>query len=137
MKKQQWITAGIAFLLVIGLYATTVKQILGTPEIKNLTASTQFNSTSSLSIDSILYLAKKELPPKQISRIEFLEHSISRGNVLQQKIEVYHQLAHFWADSAHRFEPYAWYTGEYARLENSEKSLTFAAHLFLNGLTSE
>src|SRR5436853_551913 len=64
-------------------------------------------------------------------------HSISRGNVLQQKIEVYHQLAHFWADSAHRFEPYAWYTGEYARLENSEKSLTFAAHLFLNGLISE
>jgi tetratricopeptide (TPR) repeat protein len=35
------------------------------------------------------------------------------------------------------FEPYAWYTAEAARLENSEKSLTFAARLFLNSLQNE
>ena len=33
--------------------------------------------------------------------------------------------------------PYAWYTGEAARLENSEKSLTFAAQLFLDNLQSD
>jgi cytochrome c-type biogenesis protein CcmH/NrfG len=30
--------------------------------------------------------------------------------------------------------PAAWYTGEAAKLENSEKNLTFAAHFFLNGV---
>jgi hypothetical protein len=35
------------------------------------------------------------------------------------------------------FEPYAYYTSEAAKLENSEKSLTFAAHLFLDNLLTE
>ncbi len=46
-------------------------------------------------------------------------------------------MAHFWSDSGKIFEPYAWYEGESARLENSEKSLTFAAHLFLDNLRNE
>jgi len=54
-----------------------------------------------------------------------------------QKTHVLHQLASFWRDSIHLFEPYAWYSGEAARLENSEKSLTFAAQLFLNNLKTE
>jgi tetratricopeptide (TPR) repeat protein len=35
------------------------------------------------------------------------------------------------------FEPYAFYTAEAAKLENSEKTLTFAAHLLLNNLKTE
>ncbi len=35
------------------------------------------------------------------------------------------------------FPPYAWYEAEAARLENSEKTLTFAAHLFLENLQQE
>jgi tetratricopeptide (TPR) repeat protein len=35
------------------------------------------------------------------------------------------------------FEPFAYYTSEAAKLENSEKSLTFAAHLFLDNLLTE
>ena len=35
------------------------------------------------------------------------------------------------------FPPYAWYEAEAARLENSEKTLTFAAHLFLENLQHE
>lgn len=66
-----------------------------------------------------------------------LEHSISRGDVKEQQLKVYHQLAHFWRDSAELFEPYAWYEAEAARLENSEKSLTFAAHLFLENLQAD
>ena len=52
-------------------------------------------------------------------------------------LKIYHQLAHFWADTAQIFEPYAWYEAEAARLENSEKTLTFAAHLFLQNLQGE
>jgi Flp pilus assembly protein TadD len=46
-------------------------------------------------------------------------------------------LARFWSDTARIFEPYAWYNGEAARLENSEKSLTFAARLFLDNLQND
>ena len=66
-----------------------------------------------------------------------LEQSVIRGNVKGQKLDVYSQLAHFWKDSIGIFEPYAWYEAETARLENSEKSLTFAAHLLLENLRRE
>jgi len=89
------------------------------------------------SSDSILNLAKRHLNPEQAIRINMLENSISRGDVKEQQLKVYHQLAHFWADTIGAFEPYAWYLAEAARLENSEKTLTFAARLFLENLQSE
>ena len=92
---------------------------------------------SAISIDTILTLAKKQLTVEQVVRINTLENSISRGDVKDQQIHVYHQLARFWADSAHVFEPYAWYNAEAARLENSEKNLTFAAQLFLDNLQND
>src|SRR5437588_7249708 len=137
MKKQQWITAGIAFLLLIGLYAATENQLFGTPKTKKSEFQTPINPEASISIDSILFRAKKELSPSQLTRIDLLENSISRGDVKNQQIGIYHRLAHFWGDSAGKFEPYAWYTAQSARLENSEKSLTFAARLFLDNLVNE
>ena len=46
-------------------------------------------------------------------------------------------MANFWRDSAHMLLPYAYYTGMASKLENSEKSLTFAAHYFLEGFASK
>jgi tetratricopeptide (TPR) repeat protein len=87
--------------------------------------------------DSVLDMAKKQLSPEQVVRLNTLEHSISRGDVKDQQLHVYHQLARFWSDSAHVFEPFAWYEAEAARLENSGKSLTFAARLFLDNLQND
>ncbi len=94
-------------------------------------------AVTTVSIDTILQLAKKQLTPEQGTRLSLLEHSVSRGAVKEQQLHIYHQLARFWGDSARIFEPYAWYTAEAARLENSEKSLNFAAHLFLNNLQGD
>jgi tetratricopeptide (TPR) repeat protein len=135
MTKSQWITAGIALAIAIGLYAATEKQIFGPPKIhKNQPAP---GAGVSVSIDTILLHAKEKLSSDQVRRIALLEHSISRGDVREQQLHIYHQLAAFWRDSARSFAPFGWYTAEAARLENSEKSLTFAARLFLNGLTEE
>lgn len=90
-----------------------------------------------ISIDTFLTLAKKGLSAEQVVRINTLENSISRGDVKDQQLHVYHQLARFWYDSANSFEPYAWYEAEAARLDNSEKSLTFAARLFLENLQND
>src|SRR5262249_37773877 len=92
---------------------------------------------SIVSTDSILARAKRRLPVEQVARLNSLEHSVVRGDVRDQQLKIYNQQAHFRAETARVFEPYAWYQAEAARLENSEKSLTFAAHLFLQSLRAE
>ena len=140
MKKPQWITIGIAILLVIGIF------LFGrtTPNKKNIVAAAHtendghdHGNQAAISIDSILAIAKKQLTPVQVTRLSMLENSISRGDVKEQQLKVYHQLSHFWGDSMRLFAPYAWYEAEAARLENSEKTLTFAAQLFLDNLQQE
>lgn len=136
MSKSQWITAGIAIILVLGLYAATQKNLFGPSKNKKKPVVTA-SQPSVFSSDSILFHAKENLTPDQLTRIELLEHSVTRGDVKEQKLHIYHQLASFWGDTMRLFEPYAYYNAEAARLENSEKSLTFAAHLFLNRSNEE
>ncbi|MGE5520809.1 MAG: tetratricopeptide repeat protein [Candidatus Dadabacteria bacterium] len=136
MKRAQWITIGGAILLTILLYTTTKDRLFGERKVKT-TPPVAHVSHEGLSTDSVLYYSKRNLTKEQVERLNQLENGISRGDVAAQKLTSYHQLAHFWADSAKLFAPYAFYTGEAARLENSEKSLTFAAHLFLDNLTNE
>ncbi len=97
----------------------------------------QSHEHQSVNFNELLAQAKQRIRPEQAERLARLETSVSRGDVKEQQIHVYHRLARFWADSARIFEPYAYYNGEAAKLENSEKSLTFAAHQFLEGLMRE
>jgi cytochrome c-type biogenesis protein CcmH/NrfG len=46
-------------------------------------------------------------------------------------------LADFWKDSVKKFVPYAYYLSMAAKLDNSEKSLTFAARLILENMRRE
>jgi tetratricopeptide (TPR) repeat protein len=145
MNKPQWITLSIAVLFVIGLFAATQGQLFGERKVKSSGTSSAphaANEDEGLPTDSILFYAKQNLPQAQVARLAQLENSISRGDVADQKLHLMHQLARFWADSARAFTPmawypYAWYTAEASRLENSEKSLSFAARLFLDALGRE
>lgn len=132
MQKQQWI------LVLGGLVAVVLIFWLGdrTPP-KDETLVSEQQHGHSLNIDSILVRSRSALTPDQVTRLALLEESVIRGDVKSQRVDVLHQIAHFWKDSARVFEPYAWYQSEAARLENSQKSLTFAAHLFLNDLRFE
>lgn len=139
MKKPQWVTVGAGAILTIAIFVfgRTI------PLKKNITSGIHSehdghdhgsSAASTISIDSILNNAKKQLSTEQVTRLSLLESSISRGDVKDQQLKVYHQLSHFWGDSLRFFPAYAWYEAEAARLENSEKNLTFAAHLFLSSL---
>ena len=133
MNKAQWITIAIGVLIVAGLF------FFGRtgPYKSEIATNVQSITPNELTTDSILFHVKETLNPAQIRWMSDLEQSVIRGDVKKQKLDVFHQLAHFWQDSARIFEPYAWYEAEAARLENSEKSLTFAAHLFLENLRNE
>jgi len=132
VKKSQLFSVIISICLIVVLFyfgRTTSSENKKKPEAQT--------ESSDINIDTILYHAKEGLKPEQVTWLEMLEKSVIRGDVKSQQLDVYHQLAHFWKDSARIFEPYAWYEAESSRLEYSEKSLTFAAHLFLDNLRGE
>jgi len=134
VKKPQLITIATAVFLVAVIYffGRTTPHKINSQSGNNSQTSSNSNLT-----DTILNMAKKQLGPDQLLRITNLEISISGRAAKDQKLKVYHQLAHFWKDTAGFFLPYAFYEGETARLENSENSLTFAARLFLENLQQE
>ncbi len=135
MKKPQFLLAGGAILLFIVLLA--FGRTVPNKAPKKIAESSQHADSHSITFEDLLQRAKAKITPQQSERLLKLENSVVRGDVKEQQIHVYHQLARFWGDSAHLLEPYAYYTAEAAKLENSEKSLTFAAHLFLDNLMTE
>ncbi|GAA4739900.1 tetratricopeptide repeat protein [Flavisolibacter ginsenosidimutans] len=144
MNRPQWITLSVAILLVIGLFAATQASIFGERKAKKPqpAMAEHLPHDDGFGTDSVLYYAKKNLPQAQAARLASLENSVVRGDVAEQKLHLMHQLARYWSDSGRTFTPmafypYAFYTAEAARLENSEKSLSFAARLFLDALSNE
>ncbi len=125
MKKQQlFLLAGATLLFcVVYFFGKT------TPPKKNTAATGSPDST--YNIQKVLEASRSQLTVDQRSRLAQLENSVVRGNVREQKAEVFKQIASFYRDTAHLLLPFAYYTGEAAKLENSEKSLTFAARFFL------
>lgn len=127
MKKQQIaVLAGATLLFcIIYFFGRTVP-----PKTAGKVAAAA--STDSLfNIDRVLEASKTQLTEEQRTRLAVLENSVVRGNVKEQQAEIYKQIAAFYRDTAHLLVPFAYYTGQAAKLENSEKSLTFAARFFL------
>jgi tetratricopeptide (TPR) repeat protein len=136
--KQPQIIVGFAGVLLVAslYYFGKTEADMHKHETKPV-ATGELAIQAGFSTDSMLSQAKSKLKPEQVIRLNTLENSISRGDVKEQQMKVYHQLSHFWSDSARVFEPYAWYEAQAARLENSEKSLIFAARLFLGNIRQE
>ena len=132
MNKQQilLIGGGLLVFCLIYFFGNT------TPDKKQSHVDTENvvdGPVQTIDFQTILSNSKENLSKDQQEFLTKLENSIVSGNVKEQKIAVYKQLASFWRDTAHMLIPYAFYSGEAAKLENSEKSLTFAAQFFIDG----
>ncbi len=125
--KKQVILASLGALLVLFLYVG-----LNTTTEKKPVADSSPKNIQSFDIQSFISESKKELPLSQLGFLTQLEKDSSKrdANVLTG-------IANFWKDSAHTFLPYAYYLSEAAKLDNSEKSLNFAAQLILSNLRVE
>lgn len=133
MKKQQLILISCGFILLITLFffgrTTSTKktqEIAAKPAIERV-----------IETEKLITHAKEKLSIAQLQRVTSLENSVKRGDIKNQQINAYEQLASYWGDSIKLFEPYVFYKAEAAKLVNSEKTLTFAAHLFLTNLKTE
>ena len=136
MKKQHLILAGsgLVVLLLLFFFGQTVPP--KKPTSKAIT-SEDSSQHQHISTDNILQASKQRLTATQQSYVTGLENAVVRGDVKEQQLKVYRQLATFWKDSAQAFLPAAYYNGEAAKLENLEKNLTFAAHLYLDNIRAQ
>jgi tetratricopeptide (TPR) repeat protein len=135
VKKQHWFLAGsgLIVLLLLFFFGQSV------PPKKNTTSAAPADTTSHkhISTNDILQASKQQLTPEQQSYVNRLENAVVRGDVKAQQIKAYEQLASFWKDTVKSFLPAVFYTGEAAKLENLEKNLTFAAHLYLDNVRGQ
>lgn len=81
------------------------------------------------SFDSLLAAAKKKLSPAAQAEVSRQENTITRGDVNEQQILAYETLGKLWQQYKNRAIA-AHYFGASGKLENSQKKLNFAAHLF-------
>lgn len=88
-------------------------------------------------VQQFIDISRQKLSPEQTLYITNLEKGITRGDVPLQQVQAYNSLANFWKDSLKLLEPYLFYLGKAAKLDNSEKSLTFAGQIFLEALRGE
>ena len=134
MKKQYliFLSSGLALFCLIYFLGNTHP-----PKDTSSAAKPATPQAQSFDFEGYLTSAKSQLPANQQELIAKLESSVGRGDVKSQQIKAFQQLANFWKDSAQLMVPYAYYMGQVSKLENSEKSLTFAAQYFLDGLRQQ
>ncbi|HSN08334.1 MAG TPA: tetratricopeptide repeat protein [Hanamia sp.] len=126
------ILAGAGVVLVFALFffgktSTTKKEMPSMAKAE----TPLFNIKDTLSAD------KQQLSANQLVYVTKIENDITRGDLKHQGVNQYTNLANFWKDTAGKFIPYAYYLSEAAKLDNSEKKLTFAARLILENMKRE
>ena len=132
MKKQLILAAaGLSLVVILFVFGKTE-----TTKVKTAATMPQ-QAVKSFNISQFIAEEKQKLTPAQNITLGKLENSVSRGDVKSQQINANNQLAAYWKDSIRSFEPYIYYLSEAAKLDNSEKNLTFAAQLILDNLKGE
>jgi tetratricopeptide (TPR) repeat protein len=133
LKRKYFLLSGFGLVLFSALYFFGQS----IPPKKKQSQSETEQEKTGISFDKILNASKQNLNAAQLERLRRLENAVVRGDIKAQQTAIYHELAHFWRDTAKAFLPAAYYTAQAAKLENKEKNLTFAAHLFLDNLRGQ
>ncbi|MFN0083095.1 MAG: tetratricopeptide repeat protein [Ferruginibacter sp.] len=133
MKKQFiLVIAGIFLVAALFLFGRTTGS-----KGNSIAANKDSSNTKAFDVAKFIAVEKSKLTPNQQITLSKLENSITRGDVLALQIKAHEAIAAFWKDTVRVFEPYAFYTSEGSKLDNSEKNLTFAARIFLDNLRGE
>jgi tetratricopeptide (TPR) repeat protein len=129
LKKPQVFVIIIALVLLGLLYFVAPRS---NNELKPASSNSAENQT--VTNKSIIDDAKTSLSAEFKISLLSIENQLSRSKNTADSLMYTRKLARFWADSANRLTPYLYYTYSAALLENSEKSLTFAAQQLIDNL---
>ena len=131
MKKQVLIT------IIALIFVATLFYIGKTTSSQQVAIINKKKETESFDIQSFIRTEVEKKAPSQQSVINRFENDIAQSNNITQKKNGLEALALYCKDSINLKEGYLYFTSEAAKLDNSEKNLTFAARLFLNTLRGE
>ncbi len=129
MRKPQLILILSGLLLFSVLYFFTPRFTAKEANVSNQTAENQVVTT-----ESILNTAKLSLSESQKIALLSIENQLTKASNAKDSLKSFKALSRFWADSAQKLAPYLYFTYSAALLENTEKSLTFAAQLLVDNL---
>lgn len=88
------------------------------------------------SVDSIITASKQQLPKTVADTVSTIENELAAIRDSAQMAVVFYKLSAVW-ERAKYYRPAFYYKAKAAKLENSEKSLTFAGQLFLELMENE
>jgi tetratricopeptide (TPR) repeat protein len=129
LKKPQLLIILLGLLLFSVLYFFTPRFAS-----KANTPTTQSTENHTVTTESILNTAKLALTESQKFSLLSIENQLNKAKNQADSLKSYKAMTQFWADSAQKLAPYLYFTYRAALLENSEKSLTFAAQLLVDNL---
>jgi tetratricopeptide (TPR) repeat protein len=129
LKKPQLLIILSGLLLFSVLYFFTPRFAS-----KANTTPTQSDENQTVTTESILNTAKLALTESQKFSLLSIENQLNKAKNQTDSLKSYRAMTQFWADSAQKLAPYLYFTYRAALLENSEKSLTFAAQLLVDNL---
>jgi tetratricopeptide (TPR) repeat protein len=138
MNRQQLIlvVAGVAAIAGLYFFGSVVGPVKKSEPVANHSdsGSHEGHDHATFSMEEYNKEAVGKLSPQQQQYIAGLEASVKRGDVKDQSLHANHRLAAFWRDSVPEPLLHFNFASKAAELDNSEKSLTFAAHSILGYL---
>lgn len=131
MKKPQFIVILFALALISIIYFFAPRYKQSPDQLAKISVDNQ-----DITSNSIIDGATVNLSPEQKISLLTIQNQLKKATTTIDSITAYKRISRFWADSAQKMGPYLYYTYSAALLENSEKSLTFAAQLLVDNLTN-
>ncbi len=134
MRPVHYITIAIAIALVAVLYFganTTPPKKEGAAAPAPMAGQNQPHNVHPASFDSVLLAARQGLPAHATEEIKAIEDKLSAIQDSSRMAVVFDTLARVWQEH-HQPQIAAYYYLQAAKLDNSEKKLTFAAQLLLD-----
>lgn len=123
MKVKQYLVAIFAIGLIAVIYRFGVTKFPAAPLVQKDAPTT--------SITSLLSNARPQLPAPQRKFEEDLQNQLAIARTVPDSITATEALMRFWGNDMKNHDIASWYLFQKAKLENSEKSLTFAANFIL------
>lgn len=132
MSKAPIISVLLALLLIVGLYFGVNTTPPKPKEVNKSEGAGQMPQKNiDFDVDSFIVASKKSLAQHALSELQAVDIQMKKLNDSAQLPSVFRQYAEIWKEHK-QFSLAAFYYSLEAKLENSEKKLTFAAQLLLD-----
>ncbi|MCX6324720.1 MAG: tetratricopeptide repeat protein [Sphingobacteriales bacterium] len=131
MVKDKALLAGSGLILAVLLF------IFGRTTEPKKPVPVSVAAAPTFDIEQLIEKSTAQLPLQQAIYVDSLKKLLQSTGTPSEQSNIASQLANFWGDSVRQFDAYVFYLSKQAKLDNSEKNLTFAGQLILTRLRGE